>query len=131
MEKNVRQMYLECACLPHNLISDLNHFLRYADKKHAEESLKLLTPEQLDMFYKLNEMYKQSTSSEEEAENYTAQILTSLVPIKESQKLQDIRRFLEKCECPYTSGTNYRHTGAFQNFKSLTAFFKNLGMKIE
>ena len=131
MEKNISQMFLECSCIPKKLIDDIEHFLRHADMKHAEESLKLLTPEQLDMFYKLNKVYKQSSQTKEEADHYTAQILISLVPTKQSEKLQDIRRFLKKCECPHSATFDYRHTGSFHNYSSVKKFFENLGMKIE
>ena len=131
MDKNVKQMYIECGCIPKRLLIDIDSFFEYAEQNLAEKAFKQLSLDQIDMFYKLDELYKQSSATEKQAERYHNQVLLSLVPSEESKKLQDIKNFLLKCECPYTSGTNYRHPGTFHNFESLTAFFKNLGMKIE
>ncbi len=130
MEKNIRQMYLECSCLPRKLVYDIGHFFEYAEQILAEKSFKQLSLEQLDMFSKLDEIYKQSSTLKEDADRYHNQILLSLVPSIESQKLQEIRKYLEKCECPFM-GIDYKHTGSFHNYPSVKKFFENLGMKIE
>lgn len=126
MEKQLKDMYLECSCLPHPLIKDINYFFDIIDVKHAEGLVGKLTLEQIEVFNKLNEIYKSVSKDKAEAKKYEVQILLSIYPTSEHLKLQAIRDYIQKCECPSNVGWKYQDFGSFHNFKSMKNFLSKM-----
>lgn len=123
MLKQIKKLYVECRCLPPELVSDITDVFNEYEQLRAKDSIGKVNLDQIDIVDKMVDItYQNVSASDNEREQLKAEMLNALVHPKQSQTLSDIRKYIKSCECPSSVRINYR--GPKHSYENIKKFVK-------